>query len=173
MKGSRLNILVILSVLLMIFVMGCPKKPIEDESMNKPATPAKDTTGQITEPKPPEEPVVKELTDADFRVAYFDFDKYNLRGDAREALEYNARVLRENPNVRVLIEGHCDERGTVEYNLALGEKRANAARDYITSLGINGSRLETISYGKERPVKLGHDEASWQANRRAKFTIGQ
>ncbi len=168
MKGSRLNILLILSFLLMSFVVS--KKPVEDTTIDKPTTPTTEQ-GETTEPETPVDEGIEVLTDADFRIAYFDYDKYNLRGDAREALEHNARVMRENTSVRVLIEGHCDERGTVEYNIALGEKRANSARDYLTSLGIEGSRIETISYGKERPVKLGHDETSWQENRRAKFTI--
>jgi len=173
MKGLRLTILSILSVLMMVVFMGGSCGGGDDVETPTVGEMEPDTGNDtaVEEPVvPPEEDIVT-LTDADFRIAYFDYDKYNLRGDAREALEHNARVLRENTGVRVLIEGHCDERGTVEYNLALGEKRANSARDYITSLGVDGSRVETISYGKERPVRMGHDDQSWQENRRAKFTI--
>ncbi len=98
---------------------------------------------------------------------FFDFDKFNLKPDARKTLEKQAAWLKANPSVRVTVEGHCDERGTREYNLALGERRANAAKDYLVSLGINPSRLKTISYGKERPVAMGSNEAAWAQNRRS------
>ena len=99
--------------------------------------------------------------------AFFDFDKSDIRPDARTALDHDARMLRENPDVRVLIEGHCDERGTTEYNLALGERRAASARDYLVAAGVDMSRIDIISYGEERPFAMGSDEASWQQNRRA------
>jgi peptidoglycan-associated lipoprotein len=98
---------------------------------------------------------------------FFDFDKFNLKPDARKTLEKQAAWLKANPSVRVAIEGHCDERGTREYNLALGERRANSAKDYLVSLGINPGRLKTISYGKERPVAMGSNEAAWAQNRRS------
>ena len=100
---------------------------------------------------------------------YFDYDKYNLKADAKNSLTSNGKTLRENADVKVLIEGHCDERGTVEYNLALGEKRAMAARDYLVDLGVKADRIRTISYGEEHPVDPGHTEASWAKNRRADF----
>jgi len=102
---------------------------------------------------------------------YFDFDKSNLRDEAREALTGNARWLRQHPEFLLTIAGHCDERGTNEYNLALGERRANTAKDYLTSLGVEASRLQTISYGEERPVCTQSDEACWQRNRRAHMLI--
>ena len=98
---------------------------------------------------------------------FFDFDKFNLKPDARKTLEKQAAWLKANPSVRVTIEGHCDERGTREYNLALGERRANSAKDYLVSLGVNPGRLKTISYGKERPVAMGSNEAAWTQNRRS------
>lgn len=98
---------------------------------------------------------------------FFDFDKFNLKADARKTLEKQAAWLKNNPSVRVTIEGHCDERGTREYNLALGERRANSAKDYLVSLGVNPGRLKTISYGKERPVAMGSNEAAWAQNRRS------
>jgi peptidoglycan-associated lipoprotein len=155
---------------MMLIGLGCGPKPEPapvEPAVTEPETPTEPITEPVVEP----EPEVVRLTEDQFQIAYFDFDKYNLRSDARAALEANARLLRDNPNVKVLIEGHCDERGTVEYNLALGEKRARAAMDYIASLGVDGSRLEIISYGKERPVALGHDESSWSKNRRAEFGI--
>jgi len=98
---------------------------------------------------------------------FFDFDKFNLKPDARKTLEKQAAWLKANPAVRISIEGHADERGTREYNLALGERRANAAKDYLISLGINPGRVKTISYGKERPVAMGSNEAAWAQNRRS------
>lgn len=101
--------------------------------------------------------------------AFFDFDEAGLRNDAKTALENNARYLEKNGTRRAVIEGHCDERGSVEYNLALGERRAKAAKDFLVSYGIAAGRLTTISYGKERPFDSGHDEDSWSKNRRAHF----
>jgi peptidoglycan-associated lipoprotein len=97
---------------------------------------------------------------------FFDFDKSNLRPDARKQIEKWAEFLKKYPQNTVTIEGHCDERGTREYNLALGERRAAAAKKYLTALGIDAKRLATISYGKERPAVLGSNEAAWAQNRR-------
>jgi peptidoglycan-associated lipoprotein len=97
---------------------------------------------------------------------FFDFDKYNLKPDARAVLEKQAAWMKQFASVTVSIEGHCDERGTREYNLALGERRANSVKDFLVALGISPSRVKTISYGKERPVALGSDEQAWTQNRR-------
>ena len=97
---------------------------------------------------------------------FFDFDKYSLKADARKTLERQAAWLKANPSVTFSIEGHCDERGTREYNLALGERRANSVKDYLVTLGINPARMKTISYGKERPVAIGSTNAAWAQNRR-------
>ncbi len=102
---------------------------------------------------------------------FFDFDSYDLKPEARATLERQAAWLKANPGVKVVIEGHCDERGTREYNLALGERRANAAREYLISLGVDPNRMTTISYGKERPVAFGHNEAAWAQNRRAVMVV--
>ncbi len=107
---------------------------------------------------------------------YFDYNSFALRADAITTLTENADKIKQVPNVMIQIEGHCDERGTQEYNLALGEKRALAVRDYLIKLGISGDRLVTISYGKERPVAMGHDEGAWKQNRRCEFnkaTVGK
>ena len=98
---------------------------------------------------------------------HFDFDKYGIDATAAQALRVQAQWFLKYPNARATIQGHCDERGTREYNLALGERRANATRDYLVSLGVAASRLNTVSYGKERPVDPASNERAWAANRRA------
>ena len=103
---------------------------------------------------------------------FFGFDQYNLTDKSRETLDKQAAWLNANPSVAITIAGHCDERGTREYNLALGERRANAAKDYLVQLGVNPSRLKTISYGKERPVAVGSNEAAWAQNRRSVSVVG-
>lgn len=100
---------------------------------------------------------------------YFEFDRYDLTSEALQTLADNARVLKAHPEARVVVEGHCDERGTVEYNLALGDKRAKAVRDYLISLGVNSTQILTISYGKERPLDPSQTENAWAKNRRAEF----
>jgi peptidoglycan-associated lipoprotein len=98
---------------------------------------------------------------------FFGFDKYSLKAKARQTLERQATFLKNNPGVKVVLQGHADERGTREYNLALGERRANSAKDYLIALGINPNRITIISYGKERPAVAGSNEAAWSQNRRA------
>lgn len=98
---------------------------------------------------------------------YFDTDMFNIDAEDQAALREQANYLNQFPNVRATIEGHCDERGTREYNLALGERRANAAKNYLVSLGVAADRLSTVSYGKERPIAVGSNEQSWARNRRA------
>lgn len=100
-------------------------------------------------------------------TVYFDTDRYNIDATDQQALAAQAQWLQKYPAKRITIEGHCDERGTREYNLALGERRANAAKNYLVSLGVDASRITTVSHGKERPVALGSDEDSWAKNRRA------
>jgi peptidoglycan-associated lipoprotein len=114
---------------------------------------------------------VQELFDQNVKDAFFDLDKSDLRPDAREALTKDAEFLRSYPQVRLSLEGHCDERGSTEYNLGLGQRRAEAAKNYLISLGITGDRIETISWGKERPFCMEHDENCWQQNRRAHFVM--
>jgi peptidoglycan-associated lipoprotein len=102
---------------------------------------------------------------------HFDFDKYDIRPGDAEILKENAALLMKNPSVKIQIEGHCDERGTVEYNLALGERRANSAKRYLISLGLTVNRISTISYGKEKPLDPGHNEEAWAKNRRDHFIV--
>jgi peptidoglycan-associated lipoprotein len=102
---------------------------------------------------------------------FFDFDKYDVRADQRGTVEALAAWLDTNPSVTLTIEGHCDERGTREYNLALGDRRANAVRDYLVALGTNPARLTTVSYGEERPAVLGSNDSAWAQNRRGVFVV--
>ncbi|MBI5587375.1 MAG: peptidoglycan-associated lipoprotein Pal [Deltaproteobacteria bacterium] len=104
-------------------------------------------------------------------AVHFDFDKYNIREDDKPVLEKNAKWLNLNKKVTVIIEGHADERGETEYNLALGDKRARSVEKYLEALGVSRDRLATISFGEEKPVDPGHDEAAWSKNRRAEFKI--
>jgi peptidoglycan-associated lipoprotein len=103
------------------------------------------------------------------KTVYFDYDKSEIRSDARSALKSNAEVIGSGDGATVTIEGHCDERGSTEYNLALGERRANAVKRYLVDLGVPSSRLRTVSFGEDRPAVQGHDESAWRYNRRADF----
>ena len=119
------------------------------------------------------EPTLQELFNKEVKDAYFDYDKADIRADARDALSQTAQFLRSYPQLKVVIEGHCDERGSTEYNLALGDRRAAAAKEFLVSLGIPADRMETVSYGKERPFCTASDEACYQQNRRAHIVMGK
>jgi peptidoglycan-associated lipoprotein len=106
-----------------------------------------------------------------FADVHFDFDKYNLKEGERMSLNKIAERLKKNESYTIKIEGNCDERGTTEYNLALGNRRANAAMNYLVNLGIKKERIKTVSYGKEKPLDPGHDEAAWAKNRRDHFVV--
>ena len=114
---------------------------------------------------------VSELFEQNVKDVFFDLDKAELRGDARDVLTKDAEFLRSYPQVHISIEGHCDERGSTEYNLALGQSRAQAAKNYLISLGISADRMETVSWGKERPFCTEHNEDCWQQNRRDHFVL--
>jgi peptidoglycan-associated lipoprotein len=165
--------LLLVAAALMVVVVGCGKKPAVEEPSTGMTGPGpgdnmgNDTTGLEQPPEVTKTPV-EEL---DFQTIYFDFDKSNLRSDAKQGLQHNYELMKENPDVSVRIEGNCDERGTVEYNLALGERRARSAMEYLVNLGIAPGRLSVISYGKERPAVMGHNEAAWAKNRRDEFKV--
>lgn len=131
------------------------------------------TVGAAAPDAPPDGPpaTIEELFRANVQDAYFDFDKADIRTDARGALARSAEFLRSYSQVRILIEGHCDERGSTEYNLALGDRRAEAARQFLISLGVDPNRIETVSYGKEKPFCTQSNESCWQQNRRAHITF--
>ena len=112
---------------------------------------------------------MREKFERGVKDAFFDFDKSDIRSDARESLTMDAEFFRANSNVRFTVEGHCDERGSTAYNLGLGDRRANAVKEFLVSLGISSERIKTISYGKERPFCTEHGEPCWQQNRRGHF----
>ncbi|HXT27261.1 MAG TPA: peptidoglycan-associated lipoprotein Pal [Candidatus Eisenbacteria bacterium] len=132
------------------------------------------TVGSAPPPPPPatnatlEEMFMKEVQDA-----YFDLDKADIRSDARAAMAKTADFLRNYPQVKVVVEGHCDERGSTEYNLALGDRRAAAVKQYLVSLGIGADRMSTVSYGKEKPFCTESNEDCWQRNRRGHFVMAK
>jgi peptidoglycan-associated lipoprotein len=103
--------------------------------------------------------------------AFYNFDESTLSADAQSALTASANWLKQHPDLNLLIEGHCDERGTEQYNLALGDRRANSARDFLATLGVESSRMRTVSYGEERPFDQGHDDSAWAKNRRAHLVL--
>ncbi len=139
-----------------------------DQSANTAGAGGAGGAGTTSGPRPgTEEDLVANVGD---RV-FFDFDKSDLKPEARKTIERWSAWLKQYPNVTVTIEGHCDERGTREYNLALGERRANAAKNFLTSLGVDARRVSTISYGKERPAVVGSNEAAWSQNRRAVMVV--
>jgi peptidoglycan-associated lipoprotein len=131
----------------------------------------------VSAPPPPvakaPEPTLQELFDRAVKDAFFDYDKADVRPDARDALTQTAQFLRSYPQIKVVVEGHCDERGSTEYNLALGDRRAAAAKQFLTSLGISADRMETVSYGKERPFCSASTEECYQQNRRAHIVMGK
>lgn len=180
---TPLAALAFLAVAVLPLTEGCKKKPPTTTEEARPPVEAP-TTPETAVPPPPAPPrdtpeggdVMSEEIDALNRKgylqdAYFDYDASDLRDDARSALSSNAEWLKRYPSIQVLISGHCDERGTSAYNLALGDSRANAARAYLESLGVSGGRLRTVSYGKERPFCAESSEDCWQQNRRAHFVI--
>ena len=128
----------------------------------------------VTQPPPPPPPPAPTVTDEDLfnqniKDIYFDYDKSDIRADQRASIQADMTFLTQHPNMSFTIEGHCDERGSTEYNLALGDKRASAVKDELTTAGISASRIKTISYGKEKPFCTESNEACWQQNRRGHF----
>ena len=155
---------------------GCPKGADltgiapQSEEIIKPSTP-------IQEPPAIGAPSAQHPAmagkESPLKDIFFDFDKSTMRDDAKPNLNEDLQWLNANPTEQITIEGHCDERGTAEYNLGLGERRAKAIRDYLVAAGIDARRIKTVSFGKERPFVLGQDEAAWAWNRRAHFVVGE
>jgi peptidoglycan-associated lipoprotein len=141
-----------------------------------PPEPVPDTTPIPPEPKISDDPLSAGDLDtinknSPFQPVFYALDSYEVDGNGQQALNTNAGILKKYPTWIITIEGHCDERGTAEYNLALGEKRALAAKTYLVSLGVPADRVRTVSYGKEFPFDPGHDEGAWSKNRRAHFVV--
>lgn len=145
-------------VAVVLLVAACSNKPKEE------AATTTNTTAAAPPPSAPATSIQQQLQQVGDRV-YFAFDKSDITSEAQATLSKQADLLKANPQVRVTIEGNCDERGTREYNLALGERRANAAKQALIALGVSGDRVNTISYGKERPINPGHNDAAWAENR--------
>ena len=164
--------IIVTIIVAFLSISACNKSATKiPEPTGETATPVQETI--IAEPEAlalPAETTASQIALCDIN---FDYDKYELRVDMREILAEHAGVLEKNKKCNVLIEGHCDERGTIEYNLALGEKRAYAVENYLLNYGISPSRLTTVSYGKEKPLVLGSNEGAWLKNRRAAFIIAQ
>lgn len=171
------RVLLLAAVAGALTLAGCSKKPAESDVTKvtpNPDGPATTNDGSGKNGSGADNPSARESgsgADAGLKDVFFAYDDYSLTGEAREALVSTAGYLREMAALRVMVEGHCDERGTVEYNLALGQRRADAARGYLVDLGIEGGRLSTISFGEERPFAEGHDESAWSQNRRAHFRV--
>ena len=195
-ERSSMRILFTVGVLVgSLALLGCPKRPEVAQAGPgavgpgaavapvAPAAPPSPRTAEtpVTRPSAPAETPVQRAAPvapaaavpaaAPLKDAFFDFDKSNIREDQKAALTEDVSWLKGNARAKITIEGHCDERGTAEYNLGLGERRAKAVKDYLVAAGIAADRIATISYGKERPFVLGHDESAWKWNRRGHFVI--
>lgn len=174
-------------VFLLLLAVGCTKtytRPAEEEM--KPAEEMKEEVTSVEE-KAPEEPAYakeEEIGERDLSTAevakiaktvfsdiHFDYDKYNIRPDARPMLDQVASFMNKNGDYNVVVEGHCDDRGTNEYNLALGERRAKSTKNYLVSMGISSSRISTVTFGEEKPLCMEQTEDCWQRNRRAHFVV--
>jgi peptidoglycan-associated lipoprotein len=195
-EGSSMRILFTAAVLVgSLALLGCPKRPEVAQAPPAPVGPGA-AVAPTPAPAPPspqtaETPVTRPSAPAETPVqpappvppagavpaasplkdVFFDFDKSNIKDDQKAALNEDVAWLKANTRAKLTVEGHCDERGTVEYNLALGERRAKAGKDYLVAAGVAADRIAVISYGKERPFVLGHDEAAWKWNRRDHMVV--
>ena len=186
----RANVPVLLAVLLTVGIGACSKKtppvarpmPPSSATTNTPPPSPPPPPSPVAEPVPvPPEPLAEDTIgskslddlnrDSPLKPLFFDLDISEVSAEGQQLLQANAAVLKKYPTWQVTIEGHCDERGTAEYNLALGERRALSAKTYLVSLGIAADKVRIVSYGKEFPFDAGHDDAAWANNRRAHFVI--
>jgi peptidoglycan-associated lipoprotein len=184
---TRKALIALLMVFALVSIGACKKKnPNTNPDMVIKPTTVEPTAQEVTSSPEPTiggdqtpDPLAGDLQEASEYAmrqgllgdVFFDYDQFDLRQDARDRLAQNAKFLTAHPEFVLTIEGHADERGTNDYNLALGEKRANAAKEYLSTLGVGGDRLRTVSYGEERPFCGESTESCWQQNRRAHFTI--
>jgi peptidoglycan-associated lipoprotein len=191
MMKKSLALIGIIGLVLCFSIMmtaGCAKKSVvkEQSVTGEQKAAVAETTKEVAkkESSVKEEPAAQEVAKVEeeaikekaapvdmFKDINFDYDKFSLRPEAREILKQHADYLAKNKDVNVSIEGHCDERGTSEYNLALGERRATEAMKYLKELGISVKRMKTVSYGKEKPLDPGHNEEAWAKNRRDHFVV--
>ncbi|PIE60740.1 MAG: peptidoglycan-associated lipoprotein [Desulfobulbus propionicus] len=170
MRISSSLILIIISVCLFGFgLAGCGKKPPKAPA----AVPADDGAGQVEPLETQESDILEGRTSGPMLPVYFEFDKSDIMGEQVQRIENNATYLMDNKNINIRVEGNCDPRGTNEYNLALGERRAQSAKKYLVNLGISADRITTVSWGEEKLLLFGHDEVSWAQNRRDDFVIAK
>jgi peptidoglycan-associated lipoprotein len=168
----RLDYVLISTIAVAALVLGTPG--CARRNAVAPAAPAEAPPVAAAPEEPvPVEPAPVPVAPPDMAPAFFEFDSHLIGDAGREALDQLAKLMREHSEFAVTIEGHCDERGPTEYNLALGERRALAARDYLVMSGVTGERIQIMSLGEERPFDFGHDEAAWAKNRRAHFVVKQ
>lgn len=188
MSKKKIALILCLVLTLVVFAPACKKKS-KGETVPDPDAQQQVQTPEPTEPEtaPTEqiedfksaEPDVREINESaaavnergELKTIYFGYDKDELTDAARATLRQNANWLKASSQWNVVLHGHCDERGTIEYNLALGQRRANSVRSYMASLGVDASRIRTVSYGEERPMDNGHNEAAWAKNRRAESEV--
>lgn len=176
----RLLLMAVLVVSLSFVTSGCARKSVgvgtdsaatESRDVSSGMAATEESLGSSSSHRAGTRRVLEGRTSVPLLPVYFDFDKHNIRKDQVARIRKNSATLKSNSGMRITIEGNCDERGTSEYNMALGERRAQSAKKYMVNLGIASKRIKTISYGEERPLLHGHDEYSWAQNRRDDFVI--
>lgn len=174
---KKISVLFVVLSLVLLF-NACGKKAVKVAPVQAPVVEkVEEPVTQVEKPVLSEEEIFQQKTIEDLnkeqilKKINFDFDKYQIREDMKPIVQANADWMLKFPMVQVLVEGHCDERGTIEYNIALGEKRAEAAKNYLASLGVNAANIKIVSYGKSKTLVQGVDEASYFQNRRAEFVI--
>jgi len=171
---KKMHFTLLAACLCLLALNACAKKPVATTQL-PPAPPAQTETPTAEAPasgvqaEAVSEAAAPASAVPQLEKIFFEYDSYTLSAQSREILARNAEWLRENPSAKLTVEGHCDERGSDEYNLALGERRAEAVRKYLVTLGVAADRLSIISYGEERPAVAGHGEGAWAQNRRAEF----
>lgn len=185
MRNKKALLILLLIALVATFAVSCKKKNdvMTEPEVTEPApAPAPEPTPppvevkepEFKQPEPPKEiePTAAEINNSGaLKTVYFEFDRSDLSEAARRTLQANSDWLKSNAKWNVVIEGHCDERGTIEYNVELGQRRAKAVRDYMATLGVTATRIRVVSYGEEQPVDRGHGESAWAKNRRAETKV--
>ena len=161
--------------LILFLSLGCSTKdkhnigvPIQEKNEAQPFEPVPDSDGSALHDGSGSESL---LGDGNLNPVFFEYDSFDIGEAQMPVLQTNARVVKDQGLPRIRIEGHCDERGTEEYNLALGDRRARATKEFLISLGLDPQKLQTLSYGESRPFEKGHDETAWSSNRRAHFVV--
>jgi peptidoglycan-associated lipoprotein len=150
----------------LILASGCARKIVRPNVVPSPGYAGPQVGGPVMEQE-------LQVVQTNLKPIYFDYDRYTLSPEAQAALQYDAEILRRAPHLSVVAEGHCDERGTAEYNLALGDRRARSAVEFLASAGIAPNQLSTVSYGSELPVDPGHNEEAWSKNRRVYLRVSR